>query len=88
MRIAVVGSGIPGLGAAWSPNRKHDDYATTLKQRRARYWSQTALVRALGFDDLLMRMRDFYMAPCEAAFRERRIGVLQLALARSGRGRR
>lgn len=88
MRIAVVGSGISGQGAAWLPNCRHDDYATTLKQRRARFWSQEAQVRALGFDDLLMRMWDFYMATCEAAFRERQIGVLQLALARSGRGRR
>jgi len=65
-----------------------DDYATTLKQWRARFWSQEARVRALGFDDRFMRMWDFYMATCEAAFRDRQIGVLQLSLARSGRGGR
>jgi cyclopropane-fatty-acyl-phospholipid synthase len=65
-----------------------DDYAATLKQWRARFWSQKAQVRALGFDDRFIRMWDFYMATCEAAFRERQIDVLQLALARSGRGRR
>jgi cyclopropane-fatty-acyl-phospholipid synthase len=65
-----------------------DDYATTLKLWRARFWSQEERVRALGFDDRFMRMWDFYMATCEAAFRDRQIGVLQLSLARSGRGGR
>ena len=63
-----------------------DDYATTLKQWRARFWSQEAQVRALGFDDRFLRMWDFYLATCEAAFRDHQIGVLQLSLARSGRG--
>ena len=63
-----------------------EDYAATLKQWRARFWSHEERVRALGFDDRFMRMWDFYMATCEAAFRERQIGVLQLSLGRSGRG--
>lgn len=65
-----------------------NDYATTLKQWRERFWSQEERVRALGFDDRFMRMWDFYLATCEAAFRDQQIGVLQLALARSGRGGR
>jgi len=64
------------------------DYANTLKQWRARFWSQEARVRALGFDDRFLQMWDFYMATCEAAFRDQQIGVLQLSLARSGRGGR
>lgn len=63
-----------------------DDYAATLKQWRERFWSHEERVRALGFDDRFMRMWDFYMATCEAAFRDRQIGVLQLSLGRSGRG--
>jgi cyclopropane-fatty-acyl-phospholipid synthase len=65
-----------------------DGYATTLKQWRARFWSQEERVRALGFDDRFIRMWDFYLATCEAAFRDRQIGVLQMSLAGSGRGGR
>jgi cyclopropane-fatty-acyl-phospholipid synthase len=65
-----------------------DHYATTLKLWRTRFWSQEEQVRALGFDDRFMRMWDFYMATCEAAFRDQQIGALQLSLARSGRGGR
>jgi cyclopropane-fatty-acyl-phospholipid synthase len=65
-----------------------DHYATTLKQWRERFWSQEERVRALGFDDRFMRMWDFYLATCEAAFRDQQIGVLQLSLARSARGER
>jgi cyclopropane-fatty-acyl-phospholipid synthase len=62
------------------------DYATTLHWWRNRFWDQEDRVRALGFDDRFMRMWEFYLATCEAAFRDRQIGVLQLSLARSGRG--
>ncbi len=62
------------------------DYATTLHSWRNRFWDQEDRVRALGFDDRFMRMWEFYLATCEAAFRDRQIGVLQLSLARSGRG--
>jgi cyclopropane-fatty-acyl-phospholipid synthase len=61
------------------------DYATTLHHWRSRFRSAENRVRELGFDDRFMRMWDFYLATCEAAFRDRQIGVLQLSLARSGR---
>jgi cyclopropane-fatty-acyl-phospholipid synthase len=66
-------------------NNIADDYATTLKLWRNRFWSQEERVRALGFDDRFIRMWDFYLATCEAAFRTHQIGVIQLSLARSGR---
>jgi cyclopropane-fatty-acyl-phospholipid synthase len=62
-----------------------DDYATTLREWRNRFWESEDRVRGLGFDDRFMRTWDFYLATCEAAFRDRQIGVLQLSLARSGR---
>jgi predicted NAD/FAD-binding protein len=37
-------------------------------------------------DDRFIRMWGFHLATCEAAFRDRQIGVLQLALSRTGRG--
>ncbi len=62
------------------------DYATTLHHWRSRFRSEENRVRELGFDDRFVRMWEFYLATCEAAFRDRQIGVLQLSLARSGRG--
>lgn len=63
-----------------------DDYATTLHCWRSRFRLEKDRVRGLGFDDRFIRMWDFYLATCEAAFRDRQIGVLQLALSRTGRG--
>jgi len=63
-----------------------NDYATTLLCWRSRFKEQEDRVRELGFDDRFIRMWEFYLATCEAAFRERQIGVLQVALSRSGRG--
>jgi cyclopropane-fatty-acyl-phospholipid synthase len=62
-----------------------EHYATTLREWRSRFWESEDRVRGLGFDDRFMRTWDFYLATCEAAFRDRQIGVLQLSLARSGR---
>jgi cyclopropane-fatty-acyl-phospholipid synthase len=62
------------------------DYATTLGIWRRRFHDRAEDVLALGFDDRFIRTWDFYLATCEAAFSERQIGVLQLALAPSGRG--
>jgi len=62
------------------------DYAETLHLWRSRFHSEESRVRELGFDDRFIRMWGFYLATCEAAFRDRQIGVLQLGLLRSGRG--
>ena len=45
---------------------------------RAR-WSEVA---ALGYDERFRRLWDLYLAYCEAGFRERRIGDVQLLLAK------
>jgi cyclopropane-fatty-acyl-phospholipid synthase len=47
---------------------------------RERFHANDGRVRDLGFDDRFIRMWDFYLATCEAAFRHRQIGVLQLSL--------
>jgi cyclopropane-fatty-acyl-phospholipid synthase len=60
-------------------------YATTLRQWRRRFWQAEDRIRELGFDDRFLRTWDFYLATCEAAFRDRQIGVLQLALVQSAR---
>jgi cyclopropane-fatty-acyl-phospholipid synthase len=59
-------------------------YATTLRRWRARFWRRIDDVRALGFDERFVRTWDFYLATCEAAFADRKLGTLQLVLSRSG----
>ncbi len=63
-----------------------EDYATTLHEWRSRFHDAEDRVRELGFDDRFIRMWDFYLSTCEAAFRDRQIGVLQIGLLPSGRG--
>jgi cyclopropane-fatty-acyl-phospholipid synthase len=59
-------------------------YAETLRRWRAAFLSRLPEVRALGFDDRFVRTWDFYLASCEAYFRTRSIGDLQLILGRAG----
>ena len=57
-------------------------YAQTLKLWRATFLDRLPEVRSLGFDDVFIRMWDYYFAYCEGAFRERHIGDFQLLLAK------
>ena len=59
-------------------------YARTLRHWRQRFVSQLPEVRRLGFDDRFIRMWEFYLASCEAAFSTRYIGDLQIVLAKPG----
>jgi cyclopropane-fatty-acyl-phospholipid synthase len=60
------------------------DYARTLQLWRARFFERLDTVRALGFDQRFVRMWEYYLATCEAAFRTRNLGLLHLTLARTG----
>ncbi|MCC6408230.1 MAG: class I SAM-dependent methyltransferase [Planctomycetes bacterium] len=57
-------------------------YATTLARWRERFHAELPAVRRLGFDDEFVRLWDFYLAYCEAGFREHSIGVVQLTYAK------
>ena len=59
-------------------------YAETLRRWRARFHERIADVRSLGYDERFERTWDFYLAFCEAAFRQRALRDVQLLLARSG----
>ena len=61
-------------------------YAETLRRWRERFLAETEAVRALGFDDRFVRMWEFYLAYCEAAFLARYIGDLQITLTRPMNG--
>lgn len=60
------------------------DYARTLRDWRGRFFDRVDHVRALGFDDRFVRMWEYYLASCEAAFRTRNIGLVHLVLGRVG----
>jgi len=58
------------------------DYARTLEDWRQRFFEKLSDVKSLGYDDLFIRMWDFYLAYCEGGFRERTIGTIQMLVAK------
>ena len=58
------------------------DYAQTLRIWRERFLAQQPAVAALGFDERFIRLWDFYLAYCEAAFDCQDIDVVQYTLRR------
>jgi len=59
------------------------DYAETLRRWRARSFRAEPAVRALGFDSRFVRIWEFYLAYCEAAFAAGNTSVVQFTLQRS-----
>jgi cyclopropane-fatty-acyl-phospholipid synthase len=58
------------------------DYAETLRRWRDNFMSQINDVRTLNFDNRFIRLWEFYLAYCEAAFDEANIDVIQFTLAK------
>lgn len=58
-------------------------YARTLQEWRQRFHAARQEIEALGFDRRFQRMWDYYLAYCEAGFRERTIDVGLYVLART-----
>ena len=56
------------------------DYARTLRIWRADFLAQEARVLQLGFDKRFVRIWEFYLAYCEAAFAEANTSVMQFTL--------
>ncbi len=59
------------------------DYARTLRHWREAFLANQAGCRALGFDDVFIRMWEFYLAYCEAGFLARCTDVHQLTMVRA-----
>ena len=59
------------------------DYAETLRRWRARFLAEEKAVRRLGFDARFLRIWEFYLAYCEAAFDTGNTDVVQFTLQRS-----
>jgi cyclopropane-fatty-acyl-phospholipid synthase len=62
------------------------DYAETLHRWRDRFLSVDTPVRKLGFDTRFMRVWEFYLAYCEAAFATGNTSVMQFTLEHDGEG--
>jgi cyclopropane-fatty-acyl-phospholipid synthase len=58
------------------------DYARTLAAWRERFTAARAEVRALGFDERFIRLWEFYLCYCEAAFSHGNTDVVQYTLVR------
>jgi len=58
------------------------DYAETLCRWRQSFMAQLATVEQLGFDATFVRLWEFYLAYCEAAFDENNIDVVQYTLVK------
>ncbi len=56
------------------------DYAETLRRWRAQFLSQLGALRQLGYDQRFMRIWEFYLAYCEAAFACGNTNVVQFTL--------
>jgi len=56
------------------------DYAHTLKLWRAAFLAQLPRVHQLGFDERFVRIWEFYLAYCEAAFAQANTDVVQYTL--------
>ncbi len=89
------GGALPSLGAIASAIRKNTqlqvttfadyagDYERTLLEWRANFFAKLAQVHALGFDERFVRMWDYYLCYCAAAFAHRRTGLAQMGLVKT-----
>jgi len=57
-------------------------YAETLRRWRANFEAATPRLEDLGYDERFRRLWRMYLAYCEAGFAERRIGVVQMLMAK------
>ena len=58
------------------------DYAETLRRWRVQFLARDTQIRKLGFDTRFMRIWEFYLAYCQAAFATGNTDVVQFTLHR------
>ena len=58
------------------------DYAETLRRWRHQFMADKTQVLQLGFDERFIRIWEFYLAYCEAAFEQHNTDVLQFTLVK------
>lgn len=57
-------------------------YAETLRRWRENFMKQLPAVRDLGYDSKFIRMWNYYLCYCEAAFEERQINTVQMMFSK------
>ncbi len=57
-------------------------YAETLRLWREKYMSVLPSIKDMGFSDEFLRIWEYYFIYCEAGFRERFIGDVQIVMAK------
>jgi cyclopropane-fatty-acyl-phospholipid synthase len=65
---------------------EHDfglDYAETCRRWRHDFLAHRATILGMGFDERFMRIWEFYLCYCEAAFEERNTSVMQFTLVKA-----
>jgi cyclopropane-fatty-acyl-phospholipid synthase len=95
-RYIFPGTCIPAIGAMANSVARATDltvahleditphYATTLRSWYERFRANLPEVRELGFSEEFIRMWEYYLCYCEAGFRERTIGDVQMLLVKPG----
>jgi cyclopropane-fatty-acyl-phospholipid synthase len=95
-RYIFPGGSLPGHEIMMSSIKKYTDmqmvgmqeigtdYAKTLSIWRERFLSKLDQTKALGFDNVFIRMWDYYLCYCQGAFTERVIGATQILFAKPG----
>ena len=93
------GSCVPSLTAMIeATNEAHDlrvnhiedigpHYGTTLRHWLLRFMSNLEQVRKCGYGDDFIRLWEYYLCYCEAGFKERYTGVVQMLINKPGYGR-
>jgi cyclopropane-fatty-acyl-phospholipid synthase len=89
-RYVFPGGCLPSLGAILASVGRATDlrfvhaedfaphYAETLRRWRQAFHQRLDDVRRLGYSDKFIRLWNYYLCYCEAAFEERHVGVLQI----------
>lgn len=98
-RFVFPGGCLPSVGAILASVARASDlrlqcvedfgphYARTLGQWRRAFRQSLDAVRALGYSEEFIRLWDYYLCYCEAAFEERCVGVVQIVFDRPLRRR-
>jgi cyclopropane-fatty-acyl-phospholipid synthase len=81
--LPSVGAMLESVGRATDLRLVHVEdfaphYAETLRCWRRSFQHQLPQVRELGYPETLIRLWNYYLCYCEAAFEERSVGVVQV----------
>ncbi len=95
-RYVFPGGCLPSVGAMLESSGRTGDlrfvhaedfaphYAETLRRWRRSFFEELPRIRELGYPETLLRLWNYYLCYCEAAFEERSVGVVQIQFDKPG----